>query len=190
MTMQDGMNLGSDSPDKLIGYPISIPRFLVYMIFSFGFYETVWAYKHYRYFYDKPGVGQVISSVIFALFLPLSFFGLMDFYNKKSIRLEHALGLKKLFLGVLFFCLTALCRVVDRFEEFAVGAIICGMVSVVPLIVFQRRVNELNRVLRPDLPFAPPMTVWKWVGLVLGFFVLLGLFIGFALLAELAKGKP
>jgi hypothetical protein len=189
-TMPDGMNLGSDSPDKLIGYPISISRFVGYTVLSLGLFKPVWAYKHYRYFFDKPGIGGAITAAVFAIFLPISFHGLMDSYNRKSALLEHPLALKKLFLSVSYFALIGSSKVVGHFKVFLLAAIICELTSLLPLIAFQRKVNELNRALRPDLPFAEPMTAAKWIGLGIGVFIFFVILIVFAMVAGPGRDGP
>lgn len=87
---------------KVIGYPITLTKFVIFNVLSLGIFEIVWAFKHFRAL-KGPGKSKTAGSVVFAIFLPLSFFDMMKEYEAISSDTKSPLVFNKYFLAVSYF---------------------------------------------------------------------------------------
>jgi hypothetical protein len=167
---------------KVIGYPITLTKFVIFNVLSLGIFEIVWAFKHFHAL-KGPGKSKTTAAVIFALFLPLSFFDMMKEYEAVSSETKSPIVFNKYFLAVSYFIFDAVIKFSDRIPNMPDWTVLAVFpFSLIPLIIVQRKVNHLNTTLRPGLPFAQPMTSKHWLGLAFGVLILLAMLIGAALL--------
>ncbi|CAN5202373.1 hypothetical protein BH11CYA1_BH11CYA1_32240 [soil metagenome] len=158
---------------EVIGYPITLKKFIILDLITFGVFEIIWAFKHFRALKGK-GKAKTFAAMVFALFLPISLFDMLKEYESKSAATACPISYNKYLLGVSFFMLSLIIKVVSNAPTIPdwVTFVITPL-SLIPLLFVQRKINLLNTTLRPGVPFAPPMTWKHWVGLVIGVVVLL-----------------
>jgi hypothetical protein len=169
---------------KVIGYPITLTKFVIFNVLTLGIFEIIWAFKHFRAL-KGPGKSKTAAAIIFAIFLPLSFFDMMKEYEAVSSDTNSPIVFNKYFLAVSYFFFEAVIKFADRFPSMPDWTVLAVFpFSLIPLIIVQRKINQLNTTLRPGVPFAQPMTWKHWLGLAFGVLVLLGMLIGAALLSD------
>jgi hypothetical protein len=75
---------------------------------------------------------------------------------------------------VLFFCASILAPFAVQLFSHLIGAnfvytmFLSPIISLLPLLYFQHRVNTFNKRLLPDKQFAPPITKAQWIFITLG----------------------
>jgi hypothetical protein len=172
----------NESPRDLIGYPITLKKFILFNVLTLGLFEFVWAFKHFRAL-KGAGKAKTAAAVVFSLFLPISFFDMMKEYEVVSTEAKSPITFNKYLLAVIFFAAEAVIKFADRLPSIPEWVpLVAFPIGLIPLIIVQRQVNLLNKTLRPGIPFAPPMTWKHWLGLALGIVVLLAMLLGAGLL--------
>lgn len=172
----------NESPRDLIGYPITLKKFILFNVLTLGLFELVWAFKHFRAL-KGAGKAKTAAAVVFSLFLPISFFDMMKEYEVVSTQAKSPITFNKYLLAVIFFAAEAVIKFADRLPFIPEWVpLVAFPIGLIPLIIVQRQVNLLNKTLRPGIPFAPPMTWKHWLGLALGIVVLLAMLLGAGLL--------
>ncbi|MFA6212639.1 MAG: hypothetical protein WCT03_09720 [Candidatus Obscuribacterales bacterium] len=177
------MTLPTEQP-QLIGYPITLKKFILFNVLTLGIFEIVWAFKHFRALKGR-GKAKTAAAVVFSVFLPLSFFDMMKEYESSSSQTNFPIKFNKFLLGLSYFFIELSINFADRFpglpDWYALAAF---PFSLIPLMLMQRQVNLLNKTLYPDVPFAPPMTWRHWVGLAIGVIVLIVMLVAALLLGD------
>lgn len=165
--------------DEFVGYPISLKRMLLYCLatwFIFGMgpvFIFVWFYKHFRSFIKSGSQGSV-ATVLVSWLSFLTFFKLCSIYQERAENRNERFGVKLYDAPVLFFCASILAPfAVQRFSHliganFVYTMFLSPIISLLPLLYFQHRVNTFNKRLLPDKQFAPPITKAQWIFITLG----------------------
>jgi len=152
-----------DLPEKHIGYPITIKKFTIFSLLSFGLFPTYWAYRNFKSLYG-PGTGKTVGAVVFALFLPVSLFEMMKRYEQIGNKLQTTVAFNKFGLAWVYFLGSLTAKACDRIEAVPFGVdLLIFTLSILPLIAIQKKINALNSQLRPDLPFAPRLSILSWI---------------------------
>jgi hypothetical protein len=159
---------------KLVGYPITIGRMLLYHFGTLLLYHYVWAYKQFKSMLG-PGKGKTFASLGFAIFLPFSIFFLIDLYQKRAAAMGLTLRIPKDSLGASFFVLCFLSGAVSRIFPNDWWTALLEPFTLIPLFILQRKINAFNLELHPDLPFAPKMNIFVKVAAIFGVLIYIAL---------------
>lgn len=163
-----------EKPD-FIGYPITLKKFLLLNLFTFSLFQLVWAYKSFRNL-NGPGASSAAASGIFAWFLPLSLHSLMNKYELAANRAGHPINFHKVPVALLFFVLVTISKYIDRIKTVPAGiSLVATVLSVVLLCYVQVKVNNLNSILYPGVPYAEKFTWKHWLGLFCGIVILIAM---------------
>ena len=162
---------------ELIGYPITLKKFILFDLISFGVFQRIWAFKHFRAL-NGPGKAKTFAAVVFAVFLPITLFGMLKNYESKSAELGLPIIFKKYLLAVTYFMIGILVNAISRvptIPDWVTCAV--GPLALIPLVIVQHKINLLNTNLRPGLPFAPRLSWQSWLCLVIAivFLILAGI---------------
>lgn len=165
--------------DEFVGYPITLKRMLLYcacswFIFGLGpLFLAIWFYKHFRTFIKSGSQGSV-TTVVLIWFSSLSFFKLCKVYQERAANRNEEFKVHLYDAPLVFLLSTAFASNLVQLLVPLLGAkyivllFIAPAISLLPLMYFQYRVNQLNRRLLPDKDFAPPITRLQWALLTLG----------------------
>jgi hypothetical protein len=161
----------STKPIEPIGFPVSSLKFWVMSILTFDLYLIYWAYKNFKQL-EVQG-----NSVIYALFIPLSFSSLIKGVEVQSEKAGKPLHLKRVLLAIGFFLLTVAAKIADRENQNAI-ALLLSVVALLPVAYIQRKIVMLNQELRPSVPIQSKFSAWDITGAVLGGIILVLALIG------------
>lgn len=154
--------------DEFVGYPITLKRMLLYcacswFIFGLGpLFLAIWFYKHFRNFIKSGSQGSV-ATVILTWFSCISFFKLCKVYQERATNRNEEFKVHLYDAPLVFLISTALASNLVQLlvpllgAKFIILLFIAPAISLLPLLYFQYRVNQLNRRLLPDKEFAPPL---------------------------------
>lgn len=150
---------------EFLGYPISIGKLLFLTVITFGFYPVYWAYKNFKSLY--PGKNMI--ALTYAVFIVWALFDLMKKFEEKSLQAGCAVKFPKILLAFAFFLLIMADRLCDRFLDapYAIS-IVTELISLLPLVVVQRKINAVNRTLCPGKPFSTGYGIWQKIFIGLG----------------------
>ncbi len=165
-----------------IGFPVSNLKFWAMSICTVGFYEVYWGYKNFKAL--KVPSGKGLSAFIFAIFLPVSLFGLLKAFETQAAAAGNPISVHKLPLAWAFFLLHVVSRVMDRMlpAELSMLALIPALINLCMLAYVQRKMIAVNAAVRPNAKIDSRFSAWDITGLILGSIIillaLLGLILG------------
>ena len=146
---------------------LPIWKLVLFEILSFGFYDLAWFFTQWNS-YRKINKENIFFTIIKTIFYPLSGFSLFPKYNEYFCTLNKPLIPPVLFPVIILF-LNACIKILDKLEIndydwtfiFPIEIILC-VVSIIPLIITQRKINEINKELYPD----EAVNIWTWKTIV------------------------
>lgn len=152
-------------------FVVSTTKLAVLSIFSFGFYEIYWFYKHWNC--ERKRTGEKLLPFWRAVFSIFFAFGLFERISTHT-ELERVAPLENPgLLGVAFVLLAFATRLPDPYW-------IVSLFSFVPLLPVQAAANRLQRKTAPDQSrnesYSGANVVLIVIGAILLVLVLLGLF--------------
>jgi len=157
-------------------FAVSLSKFTVMSLCTFGLYELYWAYKHWDAVRRREH--EDLSPFWRAFFAPLWGFSLLP----RIQRLTGTLGVPAAWSGsglaLGYFLLHITWRLPDPFW-------LASLLSFLPLLVAQRSVNQLNAATVPDAPRNDSYSGLNVVGIVIGGLLLLLAILGTLLPPEL-----
>ncbi len=186
MTNFNQMDPGSPNPHSPIGYPVSSLKFWLMGVFTGGLYLFYWSYKNFRALH-VPSDSR-LAAIIWCIFLPLSFFSMMQGLENKAAESNHPIRTHKWALAWIYFLLVSAAKILDRMSDkvtdetlvlVGFGAFGCQLLSLFILSIIQRKMLLLNRELRPNAQIASRFTIWDIVFMIVcvGIFITL-IFVG------------
>lgn len=93
----------------------------------------------------------------------------MKRYEQLGSRLETTVTFNKYGLAWVYFLGSLTAKACDRIAAVPLAVdLLIFMVSILPLIAIQKKINALNSQLRPDLPFAPKLSIRSWILVSIG----------------------
>lgn len=159
------------------GYPCSTARLLVLNFVSLGEFSLYYFFRHARAVWG-PGKRRTLISIMVAYFIPLFLFKLMCQYEvvaaKQGIKYEFA---NKRKLAAVFFLLNIVGNISGRNFHSDSMQTLFALLSLIPVIGFQRQVNELNGLMHPGEVVPSPLKPLQWTVHILLTVVFAGLWI-------------
>lgn len=162
-------------PGDIAGYrttpqfAVSVGKFAVMSLCTFGFYELYWAYKHWDAVRRREQ--ESLSPFWRAFFAPLWGFSLLP----RLQQLTAVYGVPATWSGSGLALAYFLLHIAYRLP----GALwLVSLLSFLPLLVVQRSVNELNRAVAPEAPRNDSYSGLNVVGIVLGGTIILLAIVG------------
>lgn len=162
--------------DEFVGYPISLKRLAItitccYLLFELHYiYMFAWRAMHFRYFIRSGTSGNFLN-ILCSIFFPISFFKLAAVYDERAESRGIKLRLHKYILPIAYLLIYSIAFAVPIYcvltNAAQTNAILdrlmpiiklLSMLVLIPVFIFQHKVNKLNRALLPDKPFNPPIT--------------------------------
>lgn len=162
--------------DEFIGFPISLKRLAItitccYLLFELHYiYMFAWRAMHFRYFIRSGTSGNFLN-ILCSLFFPISFFKLAAVYNERAESRGIKLRLHKYILPTAYLLIytvalaVPICCVLTNAAQ--TSAILDRLMPIlkllslfvlIPVFIFQHKVNQLNHTLLPDKIFSQPPT--------------------------------
>ena len=115
-------------------YPVSVLKFVVLSVLTFGYYQIFWFYKNWRFIKDRDGAP--IYPWARALFAPLWFYALIDDVNRSQ--LTDPIGKGAAFgLSAAYFVVVGTSRSADPFW-------LTLFLSFFPILPLVRRINNFG----------------------------------------------
>jgi hypothetical protein len=158
---------------ELVGAPplftVGVAKLLVMILVTFGLYELYWMYKQWEHLHEE--LNEDLSPfwrTVFSVFFFHRLVGGVNVVGERHGIHDHlpVSGLTALFV------LTSLCsRLPDPWWLIA-------LVSVVPIMVVQRRVNAIHAVAAPLADRNTHIRRWNWLAIILGLLFLALVVIG------------
>lgn len=184
MTNSTQMDPGTPNLQNTIGYPVSSLKFWMMGIFTGGIYLLYWSYKNFRAL-QVPSDSKV-AAVIWCIFLPLSFFSMMQGLETKASENNYPIRTHKWALAWIYFLLVTAAKFLDRMSDrvtdetlalLGFGALGCQLLSLFILSIYQRKLLVLNRELRPQAQIASRFTIWDIILMIVCVAVFIALII-------------
>lgn len=145
--------------DKPIGFCVSIPKLVVMSLSTFGIYWILWGYKSFR---TVPiGKNKALAAVE-GLFLTVTLFEKQ--IEQESVTTNYPITFQKPLWSILFFVLAIFSRQ-PTMPMWGEVLVLVGMT--LPLVVAQKKINELNAHVRSPVPISK-MSILNWVIAVVG----------------------
>lgn len=159
-------------PTKSVGTEIGLGSFIVLNLATLGLYQIYWAFRNFKesvLFPKNPS----INAAIYTLFINVSLYSLMEYYElvAKELGDRCRLPISKLTLAFAFFILQGSRIFIRHLEEplkLPINlAISAGGVCI--LLIIQREINRINSQLRPERATNAFVLTYKHIiGLIAG----------------------
>jgi len=140
-------------------FPVSLLKLALMSMCTGGLYEIYWGYKNWKcanHLFRKD-----YSAGIRGFFLPITSFALFKHVNEYSTAKGVPLPGGAHGMAALFLILSVMWRLPDPYW-------LISWFAVVPLLVVQRVVNEVNAKVAPDADRNARFGAWNVVALLLG----------------------
>jgi len=157
--MESNATKPASEPASSILFPVSPMKLIVMDTVTFGIYGLYWAYKNWRWF--ERDTNKKVVPFIEAIFLPLTLFDLCQKVRDLAWQKGSKEPLPIFPIAAAFFLLNAAGRLPGAF-------CLISLLSVLPILVVQGYINDLNKSVNPDFEMNSKFTVWNWVGIVIG----------------------
>lgn len=152
-------------------FGVSITKLVVMSIFTGGFYEIYWCYRHWKA--EREREKEDMMPFFRAVFAPLWAFSL--FGRIQGMCAKHVIPATWSATGLALIYLTL--SVASRLPD---PLWLVSFLNFIPLIIVQRSVNALNAAIAPEAPqndhFTGANVVLLLIGGVLVLLVILGIF--------------
>ena len=145
-------------------FAVSVGKFAVMSLCTFGFYELYWAYKHWDAVRRREQ--ESLSPFWRAFFAPLWGFSLLPRLRQLTAVYRVPATWSGSGLALAYFLIHIAYRLPDPLW-------LISLLSFLPLLVVQRSVNELNRAVAPEAPRNDSYSGLNVVGIVLGGMIVL-----------------
>jgi hypothetical protein len=140
-------------------FPVSVLKLALMSLCTLGLYELYWGYKNWKC--ANRLFRKDYSAAIRAFFLAFTSFGLFKHINEYSTSKGVPLPGGSSGMATLFLILSLTWRLPDPYWLIAWFAI-------VPLLVVQNVVNQVNAIVAPDADRNSRFSAWNIVAVVLG----------------------
>ncbi len=166
-------DISFDTDHSNISVPvISLNKFIVFCVITFGLYELWWIYKSWKFFKEKENLDIMPAArAIFAIFFVYYLFEkILDFARANGYQKEYSSG----GLTVLFLILNLASRLPDPF----------GLISLLVFLIFIQPFEAFNYAIRHSEDYRAEETnglstrqiVMVIIGILFWILVLIGLF--------------
>ncbi len=157
------------NPSTPLFFPVSLTKLALLYFASFGLYQLHWFVENWQLIREREGGISPIARALLSVFFCFSLFKrIQDETKCRSLRMAGGAGV----LALGWIALTLACRLPNP------GWIITFL-SVLPLLVVQKTVNEINQQAVPDhdpnARITPGNIVVMMIGLPVLFVVVFGL---------------
>lgn len=164
-------NASNDQKTPPYPYLVSASKLIILSVFTFGFYDIYWFYRHFKSFKEENSWN--IQPFWRAVFYPLASYTLFREINNTVKKVDPSLGVSTVVTPVFLFIMNALWRLPDPYW-------LVMFLSVLFLVPAQNTINEYWKRKFDDKVVFSRFGGWEiiitLVGGFLMFLVLLGLF--------------
>jgi hypothetical protein len=164
-TMNDQLRpFESSSP---IFFPVSIKKFVIMSLVTFGLYKLYWFYKNWRIYNERTG--SDLWPVVRALFAFIFCYSLFKKVHKEA----ESNNIKVKFLPSVAAISMVFLSLCSKLPD---PCWLVALISFVPLIPIQSAINDLNKTFAPDGDRNEHFSRWNIVGIIFGtIFILLAI---------------
>ena len=161
--LKPGNEEAKKTAENQIFFSVGIAKLLVLDVLTFGLYDLVWLYKNWKFIRDKRG--RSVNPILRTIFAPLFVWQL---FAELSETIVEEGGKRPLLppslLAIFYIVIIFISRYGARHFNENFGLL--ALLAVVPLVLIQVRVNDLNS--RQSIMTNTRFSKTNWVFVILG----------------------
>ena len=157
-------------------FAVGVPKLVAMYLLTFGIYQLYWFYKHWSTIRARDG--QEMWPVARALFAFFFFHDLVTTINHKA----RAYGIEGMLPAGGLTALFVIATLMNRFDN---ALFLLALAAVIPLVVVQSRVNEINTKAAPLADRNARLRGANWIVIVVG-----SIFVALILIGTFIDAQP